>query len=162
MNTLAPELSALMIIFRSTGPVISTRRSSRSAGASATCQSPSRTSRVSGRKSGSSPPAMRSMRAARARSSSSRRGFSSRWSASTKARASGESTRSSDGGAIGARGYALYDLRTSSEQGGSEEMLEFGVTVLPDPPYTRSLELYELAERQGFGHGWTYDSHVLW
>jgi probable F420-dependent oxidoreductase len=41
-------------------------------------------------------------------------------------------------------------------------MLEFGVTVLPDPPYTRSLELYELAERQGFGHGWTYDSHVLW
>jgi probable F420-dependent oxidoreductase len=41
-------------------------------------------------------------------------------------------------------------------------MLEFGVTVLPDPPYTRSLELYQLAEQQGFQHGWTYDSHVLW
>ena len=32
MNTLAPELSALMTILRSTGPVISTRRSCRSAG----------------------------------------------------------------------------------------------------------------------------------
>jgi hypothetical protein len=32
MNTLAPEFSALMIILRSTGPVISTRRSCRSAG----------------------------------------------------------------------------------------------------------------------------------
>ena len=32
MNTLAPEFNALMIILRSTGPVISTRRSSKSAG----------------------------------------------------------------------------------------------------------------------------------
>ena len=32
MNTLAPELSALTIILRSTGPVISTRRSAMSAG----------------------------------------------------------------------------------------------------------------------------------
>ena len=36
MNTRAPELSALIIIFRSTGPVISTRRSARSTGAAAT------------------------------------------------------------------------------------------------------------------------------
>ena len=36
MKTFAPELSALMIILRSTGPVISTRRSSRSAGSGAT------------------------------------------------------------------------------------------------------------------------------
>ena len=36
MNTFAPELSALIIILRSTGPVISTRRSCRSAGAGAT------------------------------------------------------------------------------------------------------------------------------
>ena len=41
-------------------------------------------------------------------------------------------------------------------------MLTFGVTVLPDPPYTRFLELIELAERQGFEYGWTYDSHILW
>jgi probable F420-dependent oxidoreductase len=40
--------------------------------------------------------------------------------------------------------------------------LAFGVTVLPDPPYTRFLELIELAEEQGFEYGWTYDSHVLW
>ena len=39
MKTLAPELSALMIILRSTGPVISTRRSSRSAGMGATVHS---------------------------------------------------------------------------------------------------------------------------
>ena len=40
--------------------------------------------------------------------------------------------------------------------------ITFGVTVLPDPPYGRFLELLELAERQGFDYGWTYDSHVLW
>jgi probable F420-dependent oxidoreductase len=40
--------------------------------------------------------------------------------------------------------------------------ISFGVTVLPDPPYTRFLELIQLAERNGFEYGWTYDSHVLW
>jgi probable F420-dependent oxidoreductase len=40
--------------------------------------------------------------------------------------------------------------------------ITFGVTVLPDPPYTRFLELIELAEQQGFDYGWTYDSHYLW
>ena len=28
--------------------------------------------------------------------------------------------------------------------------LSFGVTVLPDPPYTRMIELMQLAERLGF------------
>jgi probable F420-dependent oxidoreductase len=41
-------------------------------------------------------------------------------------------------------------------------MLEFGVTVLPDPPYRRFLELIQLAEQHGFHYGWTYDSHILW
>jgi probable F420-dependent oxidoreductase len=41
-------------------------------------------------------------------------------------------------------------------------MLSFGVTVLPDPPYTRLVELFRLAEESGFDIGWTYDSHVLW
>jgi probable F420-dependent oxidoreductase len=41
-------------------------------------------------------------------------------------------------------------------------MLSFGVTILPDPPYTRLIELTALAEAQGFDYGWTYDSHVLW
>ena len=40
--------------------------------------------------------------------------------------------------------------------------LSFGVTVLPDPPYQRMIELMQLAERHGFEYAWTYDSHVLW
>src|SRR5437868_5138667 len=42
------------------------------------------------------------------------------------------------------------------------EMLSFGVTVLPDPPYTRMIELTKLAEGHGFEYSWTYDSHILW
>ena len=41
-------------------------------------------------------------------------------------------------------------------------MLSFGVTVLPDPPYQRLIELFKLAEDFGFDYAWTYDSHVLW
>ena len=41
-------------------------------------------------------------------------------------------------------------------------MLSFGVTVLPDPPYQRMVELMQLGERQGFEYAWTYDSHILW
>jgi probable F420-dependent oxidoreductase len=41
-------------------------------------------------------------------------------------------------------------------------MLTFGVTVLPDPPFSRFLELIRLAETHGFEYGWTYDSHILW
>jgi probable F420-dependent oxidoreductase len=40
--------------------------------------------------------------------------------------------------------------------------VDFGVTVLPDPPFSRWLELIKLAEQHGFGYAWTYDSHVLW
>lgn len=40
--------------------------------------------------------------------------------------------------------------------------MEFGVTVLPDPPFSRWLELIQLTEQHGFQHAWTYDSHVLW
>jgi probable F420-dependent oxidoreductase len=40
--------------------------------------------------------------------------------------------------------------------------LSFGVTVLPDPPYSRMIELMQLAESHGFEYAWTYDSHVLW
>ena len=40
--------------------------------------------------------------------------------------------------------------------------LSFGVTVLPDPPYTRLVELMQNAEGHGFEYGWTYDSHILW
>jgi probable F420-dependent oxidoreductase len=40
--------------------------------------------------------------------------------------------------------------------------LSFGLTALPDPPYTRLIELLQEGERQGFEIGWTYDSHILW
>ena len=40
--------------------------------------------------------------------------------------------------------------------------LSFGMTVMPDPPYQRFIDLMKLAEDQGFDYGWTYDSHVLW
>ena len=36
------------------------------------------------------------------------------------------------------------------------------MTVMPDPPYTRMLELMQHAEKHGFEYGWTYDSHILW
>src|SRR4051812_17451851 len=45
-------------------------------------------------------------------------------------------------------------------RGGSA--MDFGVTVLPDPPFSRWLELIQLVEQHGFGYAWTYDSHVLW
>jgi probable F420-dependent oxidoreductase len=40
--------------------------------------------------------------------------------------------------------------------------MEFGVTVLPDPPFSRWLDLMKAAEAHGFQYAWTYDSHVLW
>ena len=40
--------------------------------------------------------------------------------------------------------------------------LSFGVTVMPDPPHGRMIELMRLAEGHGFDYAWTYDSHVLW
>ena len=40
--------------------------------------------------------------------------------------------------------------------------LSFGVTVLPDPPASRLVELMKLGEDNGFEIGWTYDSPVLW
>src|SRR5438105_4579523 len=41
-------------------------------------------------------------------------------------------------------------------------MLSFGVTVLPDPPYQRMVELMQLGERHGLEYAWTYDSHIRW
>ena len=74
MKTLAPELRALIIILRSTGPVISTRRSASGLGASGTVQlAGADVERCSARKSGRSPASKRAWRSARAASSSSRR-----------------------------------------------------------------------------------------
>ena len=97
MNTRAPELSALIIILVSAGPVISTRRSSRSGGAGATRQSAARMSAVSARKSGRSPAEIRAWRSARRRSSASRSGPNRRCRSARNASASGVRTRSRPG-----------------------------------------------------------------
>ena len=55
MKTLAPEFSALITILRSTGPVISTRRSSRSFGIGATFHRSRRIFAVSASNVGSTP-----------------------------------------------------------------------------------------------------------
>src|SRR5206468_428773 len=56
------------------------------------------------------------------------------------------------------RGGMLNSLPPDRES----QMLSFGVTVLPDPPYTRLVEVLQQGERLGFEYGWTYDSHILW
>ena len=40
--------------------------------------------------------------------------------------------------------------------------MDFGVVLQTDPPASRVVELARLAEENGFSHGWTFDSHVLW
>ena len=40
--------------------------------------------------------------------------------------------------------------------------MDFGVVLQTDPPARRVVELAKLAEDNGFTHGWTFDSHVLW
>src|SRR5262245_7403941 len=94
MKTRAPELSALIIILRSTGPVISTRRSVRSAGDGATVQLPIRTALDSGEKSGRAPPRRRSWVSRRRLSRRSRAGPKRRSSIPTNSSASSVATRS--------------------------------------------------------------------
>ncbi len=40
--------------------------------------------------------------------------------------------------------------------------MDFGVTLQTNPPASRVIELTQRAERFGFTHAWTFDSHVLW
>jgi hypothetical protein len=89
MNTLAPQLSALMTILRSVGPVISTRRSCRSRGTGPTVHSVSRTDFVSGRKSGRAPASNAAWRRARAAIRLRRCASNLRASLATKASAAG-------------------------------------------------------------------------
>ena len=89
MKTLAPEFSALTIILRSTGPVISTRRSSRSAGIGATRQSPSRIAGSRPENPASRPRRTASDASARRASNSRRRASKLRCSSARKARAAG-------------------------------------------------------------------------
>ncbi|MEW6638193.1 MAG: TIGR03842 family LLM class F420-dependent oxidoreductase, partial [Actinomycetota bacterium] len=40
--------------------------------------------------------------------------------------------------------------------------MDFGVTFQTNPPARRVIELTQRAERLGFTHAWTFDSHILW
>ncbi|KRV51251.1 5,10-methylene tetrahydromethanopterin reductase [Wenjunlia vitaminophila] len=40
--------------------------------------------------------------------------------------------------------------------------MDFGLVLQTDPPASAVVELMQRAERQGFSHGWTFDSAVLW
>jgi probable F420-dependent oxidoreductase len=40
--------------------------------------------------------------------------------------------------------------------------MDFGLTLQTDPPASRLIELFRRAERLGFSHAWTFDSHILW
>ncbi len=40
--------------------------------------------------------------------------------------------------------------------------MDFGVTLQTNPPASRVIELTQKAERLGFTHAWTFDSHILW
>jgi len=40
--------------------------------------------------------------------------------------------------------------------------LDFAVTLQTNPPAKRVIELTQRAERWGFTHAWTFDSHILW
>ena len=90
INMLAPELRALMTILRSVGPVISVRRSLRSAGIGATVQSDSRMCCVSARKSGSAPSSISCCRTERRSSRAMRRASNLRCSSTRNVCASGE------------------------------------------------------------------------
>ncbi|WP_256638435.1 TIGR03842 family LLM class F420-dependent oxidoreductase [Streptomyces murinus] len=40
--------------------------------------------------------------------------------------------------------------------------MDFGLVLQTDPPASRVIDLMKRAERNGFSHGWTFDSAVLW
>src|SRR5690625_3202873 len=98
-QTFAPALRALMVIRRSVGPVISTRRSSNPGAGGATCQESSvRMCSVSGRKSKVPPAASSASRALRAASASWRRPSRARWSLTMSSRARSLTTSSAPSG----------------------------------------------------------------
>ena len=40
--------------------------------------------------------------------------------------------------------------------------MDFGLVLQTDPPASAVVDTMRRAEQQGFGYGWTFDSHVLW
>ena len=128
MKTFAPEFSALMTILRSGGPVISTRRSSRSAGIAPIFQSASRSACVSSGKSGNAPASNCRCSAARRASSSSRSCEKRSASSLTKPIASGVRTSPE---AAGAPPRAVVVLEGSSGSTGNSLIFQCVQRRLP-------------------------------
>jgi alkanesulfonate monooxygenase SsuD/methylene tetrahydromethanopterin reductase-like flavin-dependent oxidoreductase (luciferase family) len=40
--------------------------------------------------------------------------------------------------------------------------VDFGVVLQANPPAAKVVEYARQAELAGFGHAWTFDSHLLW
>src|ERR1051325_2709680 len=168
METCAPEFSALITILRSTGPVISTRRSIRSRGIGATRQSAPRTSAVLGRKVGRAPASNSRWRATRRFNKSRRRGSNRRARSATncsagsdrisaKAGVTGASTLASARGSVsievtaicfggmgkccasGPGGFLLPTMRTRSPIGQSVPRREGAAKVIGTAQYTDDL-----------------------
>ncbi len=94
MNTFAPQLSALITILRSVGPVISHRRSWRSAGAGSTLHDDERTSAVSVRNVRSAPASSCAWRSSRCSRSARLEGSNRRCRSAMNASASFDRTAS--------------------------------------------------------------------
>src|ERR1051325_2851565 len=168
MYTCAPEFSALITILRSTGPVISTRRSISSRGLAATRQSAPRTSAVLGRKVGRAPASNSRWRAARRFNNSRRRGSNRRARSATncsagsdrisaKAGVTGASTLASARGSVSIEvtaicfggmgkccasvpgGFLLPTMRTRSPIGQSVPRREGAAKVIGTAQYTDDL-----------------------
>ena len=67
-----------------------------------------------------------------------------------------------DGKVVSEPGRGRFVKRSLFEPALALMGCDFGVTVLPDPPYQRLVELIVKAESLGFDSGWTYDSPILW
>ncbi len=143
IQTLAPEFSALTVIFLVGGPVISQRRSVSPAAGGATCQvGSSRMVLVCGRKSGFSPAAIRRARSRRAASSSARRPANAPSSRATKASASGVRISSNrgmhgaaDGGDGGGNGHLEYSL--AGEWSGEVARAQWNCSASVEPARAR-------------------------
>ena len=88
-HTFAPEFSALIVIFASVGPVISTRRSTNPGAGAATCHEPTRVFEVSAKKSSVPPELISACLTTRASSSANRRARNLRSKAATNRTAAG-------------------------------------------------------------------------
>src|SRR5437763_16556639 len=63
------------------------------------------------------------------------------------------------------RGGGAVPERVQTDHEGSvggSGVLSFGACFMCDPPVSRVVALAQLAEAEGFGHAWLWDSHVLW